>query len=53
MMRDDTYFHDGDAFRPERFLEKVKISSDPAAALNELNKDDSISIVYGFGRRYF
>ena len=42
MIRDVKNFPEGDALRPERFLDKVKEYADPAAALNELKKDDSM-----------
>ena len=50
-MRDESYFQDSDAFRPERFLEKVKSGRDASVALNGHANDDPSSIVFGFGRR--
>lgn len=51
-MRDESYFHDSEAFRPERFLEPLKGGRDGPAALNEHFNDDPSSVVFGFGRRY-
>ena len=52
MLRDERYFPEPDAFRPERFLAKVRNMKDALQGLNGLAPDDPSSIVFGFGRRY-
>lgn len=52
MMRDERYFKDPNVFNPERFREKViSLNGNSIKALNGLDNDDPISLVYGNGRR--
>ena len=51
MCRDERYFSDPEAFRPERFSSKVEGMKNTLQGLNGFSPDDPSSIVFGFGRR--
>ena len=51
-MRDPKYFPEPEAFKPERFCQKVEeMQGNNLPALNGLDKDDPCAIAFGFGRR--